>query len=603
MKIGNIKIAHFPTIINKKVGLKPYCRFMNRENLKFYLIFLFALILGISVDYLFYGKPVGISFFVFILIFIVFSLISVKKFGEKLTKIQYLLLGTAILFSAMVFLRTSSFLIFFNIVSALFLFSLFFVLFSKENLSDFNFLKYFISPLSFLLKSFGKSAKFIEEGIDKIQSKKKFGSPEFYSVVRGIIISLPILVLLTWLLSSADVVFQKYLDSLVKVSINPEIVLRILIIIVASYLFIGIFAKAFANSKKSENPSIKNNQSKFLGSIESFIVLGAVELLFLVFILIQFFYLFGGKSYVWGIEEYITYSEYAKNGFGELIAVSLISFLLIYGIDKFGKLENLKEKKIFKTLASILTFEIILIMASAFKRLSLYVDGYGFTFERLMAFIFLFWLFSTFLIFLYKIFSEQRETYFIHSLFWLTILFWLGINILNPDAFIARKNIERHLQGKQLDVWHFYTLSGDAVPQIVQIFELDIDKKIKSEIAEQLVWRYAIWLGHGRLEGEIISFSELVKKNKEVQQWQSFNFSKNEVLEVLDRNSEKIEKYQIEFWKGKLKERKEELKKCEENCEKRYFENPEKIINCRKEECIWERKYCEELQKSIEKKD
>ena len=89
---------------------------MPKENLKFYLVFLLALILGISVDYLFYGKPIGISFFIFISIFIIFSLILAKKFKQSLTKIQYVLLIPIILFSAMIFYRSTSFLTFFNVV-------------------------------------------------------------------------------------------------------------------------------------------------------------------------------------------------------------------------------------------------------------------------------------------------------------------------------------------------------------------------------------------------------------------------------------------------------------------------------------------------------
>ena len=533
---------------------------MVKENIKFYLIS-FALVLGILVDYLFYGKPIGISFFVFILIFIVFSLILTKKFGEKLTKIQYALLVPAILFSVMVFYRSSSFLTFFNIVGSLFLIFLFFVLFSKENLSDFNLFKYFVSPPSFLRESFGKSARFIEERIDRFQVNKKFGSPEFYSVIRGIIISFPILALLIWLLASADIVFQKYLDKLLVININPEIVLRALIVIVASYFFVGIFAKTFADSKKSENSLIENNQSKFLGLIESSVVLGAVELLFLVFIIIQFFYLFGGKIYVWGIPEYITYSEYARKGFGELIAVSIISFLLIYGIDKFGKRENIFQKRIFKVLGSILVLELFIIMASAFKRLSLYVDGYGYTFPRLLSFIFLFWLFFIFLIFLYKIFSEQKETHFIFSAFWLTILFWAGINILNPDGFMAKKNIERYGQGRQIDVNYLIRLSEDAIPEIMEIFEAAGDEKAKGDIANELYLNYNPPQNVpcnfvGRDECKFIPFQEVLLKIGKNQRWQSFNISKDKALKNLERYSREIEDYrkkwleEYEKWLG-----------------------------------------------------
>lgn len=506
-------------------------KFMNK-NLKFYLVFLFGIILGISVDYLFYGKPIGISFFVFISIFIIFSLILAKKFSQKLTKIQYALLIPIILFSAMIFYRSTSFLTFFNTVGTLFLISLFFVLFSDKKLSNFNFLKCFVSPFSFLIKSFGKAASFIKENINRIEGKEKFGSPEFRSVVKGIIISFPILVFLTWLFALADIVFQKYLEQIseIAIKVGPETFSRILIVLVASYLFIGIFAKALTN-KSSENSSIENNQAKFLGFIDSSIVLGATGLLFLIFIIIQFFYLFGGKTYVWGIQEYITYAEYARRGFGELIVVSIFSFLLIYGIDKDGKRENVFQKRIFKILSTVLILGLFVIMASAFTRLSLYVDAYGYTFSRLLGFIFLFWLFAVFLIFLYKIFSEQKESHFIFSAFWLTILFWTGMNFLNPDAFIAQKNIERYTQGKQLDVGYLFWLSPDAAPEIVKIFKIK-DEKIKSEIACHLVKR-----------------KENLSKFIETQGWQSFNLSKQRALEVLQRHSKEIEEYKVTYRK------------------------------------------------------
>lgn len=469
---------------------------MSQENLKIYLIFLFAFILGISVDYLFYGKPIGVSFFVFISIFVIFSLILAKKFSQKLTKTQSAFLIPIILFSAMVFARASDFLSFFNILTTLFLIFLFFALFSEKNLSSFSFQEYFIFPLVFILKSFRGSAGFIERCISKIQAKRKLGSPKFRSVVKGVIISIPILALFIWLFASADIVFQKYLDRLLiylDFDIAPELILRVLIVFLASYFFIGIFAKIF-DKQKSETFPLKNNESKkFLGNIENSVILGSVCLLFLVFISIQFIYLFGGRDYVWGIEEYITYSEYARKGFGELMAVSIISFLLIFGIDRFGRRENYSQKNLFKILSGILGLEVFIIMGSALTRLSLYVDGYGYTLFRLLSFIFLFYVFSVFLLFFYKIFREKKEKIFLFSVFCLTILFWAGINFLNPDAFIAKKNIERYSQGKQLDYWYFNNLSADAVPEIKKIFDVQGDEKIKIEIAQKFSFRYGIY--------------------------------------------------------------------------------------------------------------
>lgn len=559
---------------------------MIKDNGKFHLIILFALLLGILVDYLFYGKPIGVSFFIFVFIFLIFSLFLVKKFNQKLKREQILISIAILLLSSGVFLRSSSFLIFFNSVGSLYLLFLFLGLFSEKQLLDFSFLKYFIFPLSFIGQSFQKTALFLGKFWDLIETKRKLGSPEFQSLIKGIIISLPILVLFIWLLSSADIVFQKYLDSLLKISIDPEIVLRILIVLVSSYFFIGFFVQISAN-KKEEILLNENKKFNFLGPIESSTVLGAVGLLFLIFIVIQFVYLFGGKEYVWGIEEYITYSEYARKGFGELIAVSILSLVLIYGIDKFGKRESIFQKRTFKILSSVLVLELFMIMVSASKRLSLYIDGYGFTFFRLLGLIFLFWFFFIFLFFLYKIIYEKKETLFLFSAFWLTIIFLIGLNIFNPDAFIAKKNIERYAQGKQLDVWYFNQLSDDAIPEIIKIFEMNnVDDEIKMNIAIRLSYRYPQY-PYLMEEEEIVSFNKKLEKIKEDREWQSFNLSQNKALMILLENSNKIKEYQAKYWEREETKCKEELKKCEERCEREFPEKSEEIIRCKKTECGW----------------
>ena len=540
---------------------------MNEENLKVCLIFLFAAILGISVDYLFYGKLTGISFFVFISIFVISSLILSRKFSQKLTKIQYALLIPVILFSAMVFARSSDFLSFFNILAALFLIFLFFALFSEKNLSSFSFQEYFIFPLVFILKSFRGAAGFIERCIAKIQAKRKLGSPEFRSVVRGIIISIPILALFIWLFASADVVFQTYLDRLLiypDFDITPEMILRILIVFLASYFFIGIFAKIF-DKQKSETFRLKNNGSKkFLGNIESSVILGSVCLLFLVFISIQFIYLFGGRDYVWGIEEYITYSEYARKGFGELMAVSIISFLLIFGIDRFGRRENLNQKNLFKILSGALGLGVFIIMGSALTRLSLYVDGYGYTLFRLLSFVFLFYIFSVFLLFLYKIFSEKKEKLFLFSVFCLTILFWTGINFLNPDAFIAKKNIERYSQGKRLDYRFFYNLSADAIPEIMKIFDAPGNEKMKIEIAQKFSLEYGIYPRYLTYHWAREEYREKsgVGQKSGVGHWQSFNLAKENARIIVKDNSGEIKKYLILYWVQEIERCQGEFEKC-----------------------------------------
>ena len=563
---------------------------MNGKKANFYLIILFALILGALADFLFYQKPTGVSFFIFNLVIIIFSLALVKRFKIKLSKTQIFILVPILLFSAGLFLRASSFLTFFNAIGSAYLLFFFFALFLDKNILDFNILKYLTAPLSFFLKSFSGAARFIEKCKNAIPKNKKIASKEFRSVIKGAVIAAPFLIILFWLLSSADMVFQAYAEKLIKIDIDIKTVSRILKILVISYFFIGIFSgitkgKKSAGAPTTPDPSLSKEginsaeakegteenktENKSLGFIESSTVLILVELLFLTFIAVQFFYLFGGKDYVWGIDEYITYAEYAKNGFYELLCVAIISFLLIYGVDGSGKRESAKEKKIFKILGGILVLEMSVIIYSAFTRMAVYTGGYGLTFSRFLVFAFLFWIFFVFLIFLYKMLLEKRKEFFFLLIFCLSITFWIGINIANPDAFIARKNMERLEQGKELDPFYLSRLSVDATPEIVKIFQMDIDEEIKIEVARDLYYRCNFLLGESffkayYIDYEPVSFKKKLKyaEEKQNENWQSFNVSEKRALLALKENYQEIVKYQRKYFKKQAKECWERTKDC-----------------------------------------
>jgi len=582
---------------------------MTKEKTNLCLIISLALTLGILTDFLFYQKSMGISFFVFNSIAIIFVLILAKRFAKKISVIQYLILISVLLFSAGVFLRASSFLTFFNIIGSLYLLFFFLTLFLNKNISDFRFSKYLICPLSFFLKSFPSASKFIRKYKNAIPENNKVGSKEIRGVIKGVIIAIPFLIIFILLLSSADQVFQAYANKFIKIDLDFKLIFRALKVLFVSYLFLGIFSK-IAKSEKSEeikgssqrleptsDVELKNAENKIKENrssnfIESSTVLVLIELLFLFFIIIQFFYLFGGKDYVWGIEEYITYSEYAKKGFYELICVSIISFLLIFVIDEKGKRETLKEKRIFKILGAILVLEISIIIYSAFTRMSVYVDGYGLTFSRFLVFAFLLWIFFVFLSFLYKMLLEKRREVFFLSVFCLSIIFWVGVNAINPDAFIARKNIARLAQGEELDPFYLSRLSVDAIPETVKIFQIDIDEEIKIEIARNLYYRCDFILGNEYYynyvtswENEPVSFKEKLKNAEEKQNenWQSFNVSEKRALLALKENYEEIVKYQKKYFKKEAEECWERVKKCEgRGCDEKMCEVYEKSARMEK---------------------
>ncbi|MCK4799791.1 DUF4173 domain-containing protein, partial [Candidatus Parcubacteria bacterium] len=453
------------------------------------------------------------------------------------------------------------------------------------------FSKYIILPLSFFVRSFPEAKRFVEKCKSMIPENNKAGSKEFRSVVKGIIIAIPFLIIFSMLLSSADQVFQSYLNKFIRFDLNFEIIIRILKIAIVSYLFLGIFSKITKGSDRSSEPTLEAENSKdsnpdsesavyqtedlevatenkSSGFIEAATVLVLIEALFLLFIIIQFFYLFGGKEYVWGINEYVTYSEYAKKGFYELICVSIISFILIYTIDVSGKRKTFKEKKIFKILGAVLILEISIIIYSAWTRMVVYVEGYGLTLSRFLVFAFLFWIFFTFSIFLYKILLEKRKEFFLLAVFCFSVVSWIGINVLNPDAFVARKNIERLSQGNNIDHYYLSHLSIDAIPETVKIFQMNVSEEIKMEVAEDLYFycdfsfRDRYYFMGPSWEEEPISFKKKLEniEKRQNKNWQSFNISEKKALLALKENYQEIVKYQSKYFKKQAQECWEEIK-------------------------------------------
>jgi hypothetical protein len=255
-----------------------------------------------------------------------------------------------------------------------------------------------------------------------------------------------------------------------------------------------------------------------IGEVEGYILLGSVSLLFLIFIFIQITYLFGGESNISSLG--FTYAQYARRGFFELIGVAVISFLLLLGLDKYMKRNN--GSTLFKSLSSILVVEVIAIMVSAFTRLIIYEDAYGLTTLRLYSYAFIIFLTVVFGLLEYKILVNTKESTLSFGIFLSVMLFLISMNVLNPDAFIAQRNIQRFNEGKKIDVFYLTTLSTDAIPVTIQLLDSS-NEEVKGEFAYYMYWKE---------QGNVRSYN-----------WQSLNISRIKADDIIDSNMNIFEKY------------------------------------------------------------
>ena len=224
---------------------------------------------------------------------------------------------------------------------------------------------------------------------------------------------------------------------------------------------------------------------RILGSIESTIILGSINLLFAGFVVIQFRYLFGGVENI--TETGYNYSEYARRGFGELAAVVFMTLLILLELSSAARRETPKEAVTYNAL-NVLTVALVGVMViSALLRLLLYEEIYGFTRLRTYSHVAIIWLGALFVPYLVALLANRLRWFAPGALLCL-LGFAATLNGLNVDRFIAAHNIDRATRNSKLHTRYLLTLSDDALPELIPLLAGE-DAEVKAVLGPGLACR------------------------------------------------------------------------------------------------------------------
>jgi len=484
---------------------------------------LICLALGFLFDYFFHNQTPGIAFVIYSgLLLAVFYLLAKHlkiSFYKPTDRALKLLVLPIVFFSAMLAVRDSHFLVFWNVVATFGLLLVFAGYATGSSLGNYRIIDFLITAFILPLKFIGSA--FVSLGRLVLIKKHFSNTGKAPQIIKGIAITLPILFLFLLLLSSADLVFHKLLADLFNWQINIESFAFWLRVLFVAFIWLGTYSYLFQKSSPAAVPVPVKESAYTFGKIETQILLGSINALFLIFVIIQIGYLFAGSNAIAKLG--YTYAEYAHKGFAELIVVALVSFVIVFLSDKFTEKKDQKHTQSFKVLSAILVGLLMVIMASAFMRLALYEQAYGFTLLRLLVQSFIVWLSLIFLLLYYKIFKFLPESFFSFWSLMLVIAFFVFWNILNPDLFIARQNISQFAATNQLDTAYLSSLSADATPAIVELLD-------KPDLKD----KWGIALPQKAKEILLQKFNYLEK----AQSWQSFNISRNKALNLITGGGE-----------------------------------------------------------------
>jgi hypothetical protein len=449
-----------------------------------------VILLGWAFDFLFWEKPAGVNFFLYVTLCLGTGIYLLNADGLRLSRCSSLLLLPIAFLAAVTFFRQEPMTTFLSVAMTLFLMGVFALTYINGQWAKYGLLDYFLGYLrlfgSMIVRPIGFSAEVKKE---QPSLGEKRGS-RVWPVLRGIVIALPVIAIFASLLSSADPIFEKrFADFIELFNIEnlPEYIFRLVYILVFAYVLAGTYLHAA--QKSGEEADGKSLIAPFLGFTESTIVLGSVVTLFVAFVVIQFQYFFGGQANI-NLEGY-TFSEYARRGFGELVAVAFFSLLMLLGLGAITRRDTEGQRKSFSILGITLVGLVIVMLVSAFQRLVLYEFAYGFSRLRTYTHVFMIWL-GLLLVAVVVFEALRRERTIGLTMVLASLGFVISLGVLNVDGFIVRQNVQREIHGQaetptdarvELDVNYFLGLSDDAIPPLVQAFK---NRSLPEDVHEKL---------------------------------------------------------------------------------------------------------------------
>ncbi len=454
-----------------------------------------ALLVAWSVDFLFWNKPVGISLMIFVVLALAaaFWLARVEKIRPVWA--GPVLAAAVLLAAGVTVFRVEPMTRFLNASLAVGLLLLLAVSWRSVNWLRFGILDWVVTAVDVFADMLTRAASLrllpaAPEGTEK-SGLRTLG--RLAPVLRGLLLALPVVAVLALLLSSADPIFSDRLTNFFNffnLQRLPEYFIRLVYILILAYGFAGISLYALLPREQVRARSLSKDLPRILGLTEALIVLGSVNLLFAFFVTIQFQYFFGGQANI--TTAGYTYADYARRGFFELVIVAVLSLMLSLTLGAFTRRETPRQRGLFTGFSVLLVALVWVMLVSAFMRLLMYEDAYGFTRLRTYTHIFIPWL-GLLLLAAIILQVARRERYFGPALLVAGMGFCLSLGAVNVDGFIARQNLSRAAQGADLDMVYLISLSPDALPQMADAFlspqtAPDVKQKLGAALSCQTYW-------------------------------------------------------------------------------------------------------------------
>jgi hypothetical protein len=300
--------------------------------------------------------------------------------------------------------------------------------------------------------------------------------------LRGLVMALPVIAVFTLLLSSADAVFALRVRELFDLDF-PLLLSHVVWTAILAWFAAGFVRAAVLRDKPAGLLPLRPTGFG-LGRTEVAIVLGLVDLLFGAFVWIQVRYLFGGASFIEGTLG-MTYSQYARRGFFELVTVAVLVLALLLLAHWLLDPHEPGAIRLFAVLAQAQVMFVFVMLASAYERMRLYREEFGLTALRFYTTAFMVWLACLLVGFLATVLRGRRD----HFARFVSASAVVGIallHVLDPESLMVRAS---RSAPHGFDLEYALGLGADAVPALLEA-EPTLSLSERRRLAQALLGRW-----------------------------------------------------------------------------------------------------------------
>jgi MFS family permease len=400
--------------------------------------------------------------------------------GELRRKASLLMLGAAVILAAFLTIRTSPWLVSLNAIMIVAL---------GISAASYNRSGNLWGPMSTIVRRVFRSmfsvpggasvgltavASLLPTPSEQTPDRRAAASSTF----RGALFAAPLLLVMLALFASADPVFASYLY---LPTVSSGWFNNLAVVAIGAVFLLGLTRLA---KTTADDPVLKRKA----GSGELAIVLGGFVVLYTAFAFTQIMAAVGGSTYV-NERTDGSYKEYARSGFFQLLIASAITLVLLFiARGSLERNDGIKTRSV-RILSVMLCGLSIVVVLGSMQRIALYSQEFGQTMLRVYSSTFAGWLGVVFALIGLAAMVPAKRQWIAPAALALAVAGLIGMNLYNPEARVAKNNLDRALATGDLYTTYFSKLSADAVPTIANGIEKlggDLKKTSTTQVCEFL---------------------------------------------------------------------------------------------------------------------